>query len=235
MPFVWSLLVRNDTQAICMRDGVLLHTIAISDQALDEHEAYVLAKTLIKMKAMKDVLNPEWSDFDAAQYAVANRVWLDNKFLDSARKRWGSAHYLMEKWLLLGAYKINANVNDLAMELDVTIPLKNLIHTLNAGELANAFNAIALQSPKLGTTHGLFVDNQYCTVQGVWLHEHQTDAYGIAMVLSEEGVWHILMVDTLQPYRAEILSQQEPPTAHQLQYFFPNVSIATLENALALN
>ena len=93
MPFVWSLQIDSDTQAICSRNGVILHALPISDHPLEPKEAHEQAKILIKMRALKDVLNPEWSDIEAAQYAVANRIWLDNKFLDAARKRWGSAHY----------------------------------------------------------------------------------------------------------------------------------------------
>ena len=154
MPFVWSLQIDSDTQAICSRNGVILHALPISDHPLEPKEAHAQAKILIKMRALKDVLNPEWSDIEAAQYAVANRIWLDNKFLDAARKRWGSAHYLTERWLLLGAYDTNA-IEELAQELDADHALEALRTTLQNKDIASAFNSVALQGPKIGQLHGL--------------------------------------------------------------------------------
>lgn len=170
---------------------------------------------------------------DAAQYAVANRVWLDNKFLDAARKRWGSAHYLTERWLLLGAYFTNT-LQEIAQELDVTHALGLLITTLQNNDIASAFNSVALQGPKIGKLHGLYVESEYLAVEGVWLQDHRTEDYHIAIVLSENGEWHVLMVDLKQPARAQRITLQEPPGTLDLQPFFPNLSPAALDEALRL-
>ena len=233
MPFVWSLQIDSDTQAICSRNGVILHALPISDHPLEPKEAHAQAKILIKMRALKDVLNPEWSDIEAAQYAVANRIWLDNKFLDAARKRWGSAHYLTERWLLLGAYDTNA-IEELAQELDADHALEALRTTLQNKDIASAFNSVALQGPKIGQLHGLYVDGQYRAVSGVWLQDHRTEDYHIAIVLSDDGEWHVLMVDIKKPARAQCITLQEPPATLDLQPFFPNLSPAALDEALRM-
>ena len=140
---------------------------------------------------------------------------------------------LTERWLLLGAYDTNA-IQELAQELDADHALEALRATLQNKDIASAFNSVALQGPKIGQLHGLYVNGQYLAVNGVWLQDHRTEDYHIAIVLSDDGEWHVLMVDLKKPARAQCITLQEPPATLDLQPFFPNLSPAALDEALRM-
>ena len=56
----------------------------------------------------------------------------------------------------------------------------------------------------------------------------------LEIVLSDDGEWHVLMVDIKKPARAQCITLQEPPATLDLQPFFPNLSPAALDEALRM-
>lgn len=236
MTYTWHIQIESEVRAVCKDDTHVLHDLVISDHPTTEEEAREQAKTIVKMRALKDVLNLSWSADEAAQYAIANAVWLDNKLLDSARKRWGAADYLAEKWLLVGAYLEKKNIEQWATTLSVSENLKDFIAQLDNDLRAfGQINLLAVQTRNGECKrHGLLRAGEWVYCQGVMLQTQASEHAHVAVILSDEGLWQFMIVEKYRPHQARIESWESPPTLDEIKAFFSDTPDSEIEQLIEL-
>ena len=236
MTYTWHIQIESEVRAVCKNDTHVLHDIVISDHPTTEEEAKEQAKTIVKMRALKDVLNLTWSADEAAQYAISNASWLENKLLDSARKRWGAADYLAEKWLLVGAYLAKKSVSQWAATLSVSDTLKDFIELLdNDIHAFGLINQLAIQT-KTGECkrHGLLRSGEWVYCQGVMLQTQASEHAYVAAVLSDDGQWQFMIVEKHRPNQGRIESWPSPPTLEEARIFFSDTPDVEIEQLIEL-
>ena len=236
MTYTWHIQIDSEVHAVCKNDTQVLHDLVINDQPTPEEEAKEQAKTIVKMRALKDVLNPAWAANQAAQYAIANAVWLDNKLLDSARKRWGAADYLAEKWLLVGAYLEKKNIQQWAASLSVTENLADFVGQLdNDVHAFGQINQLAVQTRGAECKrHGLLRAGEWQYCSGVMLQTQSSEHAHVAVVLSDEGLWQFMIVENNRPNQARIESWQSPPSLEEAKAFFSDTPDTEIEQLIEL-
>lgn len=236
MTYTWHIQIESEVHAVCKNDQHVLHDIVISDHPTTEEEAKEQAKTIVKMRALKDVLNMAWSADEAAQYAIANAAWLDNKLLDSARKRWGAADYLAEKWLLAGAYLEKKNIEEWATALSVAENLRDFISHLDND--VNAFGQINQLAVQIRLSeckrHGLLRAGKWVYCQGVVLQTQASEHAYVAVVLSDEGLWQLMIVEKSRSNQGRIESWDSPPTLEDAKAFFSDTPENEIETLIEL-
>ena len=235
MTYTWRIEIDSEVHAVCRDESHVLHDLVINDHTTTEEEARAQAKTIVKMRALKDVLNPNWSADEAATYAIANADWLDNKLLDAARKRWGSANYVAEKWLLVGAFLTQTSVSQLAARLSISNTLSDFITSL--GNETNAFasiNELAIQKNGEGQRHGLRHHQQWIYCQGVMLQSQSSKNAHVAAVLSNEGQWQLMILEKNHPLHGRIESWSFPPTLENVKSFFNDTPDSEIETLIDL-
>ena len=236
MTYTWHIQIESEVHAVCKNDTHVLHDLVISDHPTTEEEAKEQAKTIVKMRALKDVLNLAWSADEAAQYAIANAAWLENKLLDSARKRWGAADFLAEKWLLVGAYLGKKNVSQWASNLSVSETLKDFVaHLDNDLHAFGQINQLALQT-KIGECkrHGLLRSGEWIYCQGVMLQTQVSEHAYVAVVLSDEGQWQFMIVEKHRSSYGRIESWSSPPTLEEARTFFSDTPDSEIEKLIEI-
>ena len=236
MTYTWHIQIDSEVHAVCKNDEHVLHDLVISDHPTTEEEAKEQAKTIVKMRALKDVLNLAWSADEAAQYAIANAAWLDNKLLDSARKRWGAADYLAEKWLLVGAYLEKKSIEQWAATLSVTENLKDFIAELdNDVHAFGQINQLAVQT-KNGECkhHGLLRAGEWVYCQGVMLQTQASEHAYVAVVLSDEGLWQFMIIEKHRPNQGRIENWDSPPSLEEAKTFFSDTPDSEIEQLIEL-
>lgn len=236
MTYTWHIQIKSEVRALCKDGDAVLHDLVINEQPTTEEEAKAQAKTLLKMRALKDVLNPDWSAEEAARYAIVNSFWLDNKLLDAARKRWSAAEYKAEKWLLAGAYLENKNVKQWAGTLSVENELSTYIAQFdNDIHAFGAINQLVVQSPNNECKrHGLIKNNEWVYCSGVMLQASSTQHAGVAIVLSDEGLWQLMIVENIRPNQGRIESWDSPPTLEEARVFFAGTPESDIEKLIEL-
>lgn len=236
MTYTWHIQIESEVHAVCKDATQVLHDLVISDHPTTEDEAKEQSKTIVKMRALKDVLNMDWSAEEAARYAITNATWLDNKLLDSARKRWGAADFLAEKWLLVGAYLEKKSIEQWAASLSVTNNLADFIGQLDNDVRAfGQINQLALipQSSEC-KRHGLLRAGEWLYCQGVMLQTQTTDHAHVAVVLSDTGLWQFMIVEKYRPTQGRIESWASPPTLEEARAFFSDTPDNEIEQLIEL-
>lgn len=234
MTYTWHIKIESEVRAVCKNDTHVLHDIVISDHPTTEEEAKEQSKTIVKMRALKDVLNLDWSADEAAKYAIANAAWLDNKLLDAARKRWGAADYLAEQWLLVGAYLEKKNIEQWAATLSVSANLNGFIAQLdNDVHAFGRINQLAIQT-KNGDCkrHGVLRAGEWIYCAGVKLQAQESEHAHVAVVLSLEGAWQLMIMEKNRPGQAHIGSWTSPPTLENAKAFFSDTPDSEIEYLL---
>lgn len=236
MTYKWTIEIASDVRALCKSGNRVLHNLVINDTPVSEEESEALAKTIIKMRALKDVLNLDWSSAEAAQYAVANAYWLDNKMLDAARKRWGAADYCAEKWLLAGAYLENQSVQDLGEVLSVTLELAPYIAGFkNDNNALGQINTLTMQSMHPESTRfGLLRYDAWVYCQGAFLQAQETDHAYTAMILSDTGLWQLMIVEKNAPHNGAVKNSEDPPSIDNVREAFISTPINEIEVLIAI-
>lgn len=111
--YEWQLSFNNDgvdAQCIVNPESTGAHVIdqiPISDDPkISWPNAQEEAKSILRMKCTRDILQTEWNDIQAACYAISNHKWLDQKLIDAVKRRWPN-ELVAEQWLILGAMVVN--------------------------------------------------------------------------------------------------------------------------------
>lgn len=111
--YEWQLSFNNDgVDAQCIMnpesaDAHVVDQIPISDDPkISWPAAQEEAKSILRMKCTRDILQTGWNDIQAACYAISNQKWLDQKLVDAVKRRWPTES-VAEQWLILGAMVVN--------------------------------------------------------------------------------------------------------------------------------
>ncbi len=111
--YEWQLSFDTDgVEAKCVLnpdspDEQIIDSLPISDDPkMSWPQAQEEAKSVLRLKCTRDIINNEWDDLQAAMYAISNQKWLEHKILDAAKRRWPDDK-IAEQWLILGALAVN--------------------------------------------------------------------------------------------------------------------------------
>jgi hypothetical protein len=227
---VWRIENTNTaTDAVC-RDITTMGTpefqrLNIADIVLDQEESIAQAKTLLKMRTLKDVLRVDLNHLEASIYAINNAVWLDTKLIDASRKRWGAAHYLAELWLLLGVKYLHPNdlqtwIDRLISKNEDTEALRvRTTRLLNQESMGSIYNWLICQTPPSPVQHHLlWVDQQWMFVEGTIFKTIMHPSNSGLVMLGNNGLWYTLLNGGINTSlkNSILISNETMPTADEI-------------------